>query len=195
MKQKRQQWPDKFADVRPEDIVFIDETHANTAMDRTHGYAPKGKRLKASVPHGHYKAITFIAALIHGALIAPFAMDRSMNGPWFVAWVEQGLVPLLRPGMVIVMDNLRAHKVAGVAEAIEAAGCRVEYLPPYSPDYNPIEMVFSKFKGKLRKAAPRTVDEVYAAMKQALDDFPPEECRNYFRHCGYGAATPGCRPL
>lgn len=189
MKEKREAWPEKLADVPPEKLVFVDETGANTAMDRTHGYAPKGKRLKASIPQSHYKAITFVAALTMSGLTAPFAMDRAMNGPWFVAWVEQCLVPTLKPGMVVVMDNLPAHKVAGVREAIEKAGCRLEYLPPYSPDFNPIENAFSKFKRKLRKAAERTVDGVYQAMREAVDDFSPQECENYFRHCGYANAT------
>ena len=190
MKHRRADWPDRLAGVAAEDLVFVDESGANTAMTRTHGYAPKGERLTASIPHGHYETITFVAALTMSGMTAPFAMDRAMNGPWFLAWIEQALLPLLRPGMVIVMDNLPAHKVAGVREAIAGAGCRVEYLPPYSPDLNPIENAFSKFKARLRQEGRRTVDGVYEAMRLAVDDISAQDCRGYFRHCGHRPATP-----
>ena len=123
-----------MAGVRPEDLIFLDETGANTAMARTHGYAPRGERVPAAVPHGHWKTVTFVGGLTAAGMTAPLAFDGPMTGAVFVAYVEQILAPTLRPGMVVVLDNLPAHKVAGVREAIAAAGCRVEYLPPYSPD-------------------------------------------------------------
>ena len=190
MTARRQAWPAVVAGVPPRDLAFLDETGANTTMDRTHGYAPRGQRLTAAVPHGHYKAVTFVAALTTGGLVAPLALDGPMTGPDFLAYVEQILLPELRPGMVVVMDNLPCHKVTGVREAVEAAGCRLEYLPPYSPDLNPIENAFSKFKRQLRTAAARTVDGVYDAMRDAIKRFEPAECLNYLRHAGYGAATP-----
>ena len=158
-------------------------------MSRTHGYAPRGERVAAAVPHGHWKAITFVAGLTAAGMSAPFALDEPMTGAVFVAYVEQVLVPTLRPGMVVVLDNLPAHHVSGVREAIEGAGCRVEYLPPYSPDFNPIENAFRKFKRLLRTAAARTVDGVYQAMRDAIKEFGPAECRNYIQHAGYGTAT------
>ena len=169
--------------------MFIDETGANTAMTRTHGYAPRGERVPAAVPHGHWETVTFVAGLTTAGMTAPIAFDEPMTGAVFVAYVEQVLVPTLRPGMVVIPDNLPAHHVSGVREAIEGAGCRVEYLPPYSPDRNPIENAFSKFKRLLRTAAARTVDGVYQAMSEALKSFAPDECLNDIRHAGYGAAT------
>ena len=178
-----------MAGVRPEDLIFLDETGANTGMARTHGYAPRGERVPAAVPHGHWKTVTFVGGLTAAGMTAPLAFDGPMTGAVFVAYVEQILAPTLRPGMVVVLDNLPAHKVAGVREAIAAAGCRVEYLPPYSPDLNPIENAFSKFKRLLRTAAARTVDGVYEAMRDAIQAFGSAECLNYIRHAGYGAAT------
>jgi transposase len=185
----RRQWPGKLAGVDPDDLVFLDETGANTAMRRTHGYAPKGERVVASSPLAGWQAVTFVGALTASGLQAPWALEGAMNGEWFLAYVEQVLVPALRPGMVVVMDNLPAHKVAGVAEAIRQAGCRVEYLPPYSPDLNPIENAFSKLKRGLRDWAARTVEGVYEGLRRLIHRFSPAECLNYFRHCGYAPAT------
>jgi transposase len=185
----RRQWPQRLAGVAPKDLVFLDETGANTAMTRTHGYAPKGKRVVAAVPLAGWQAVTFVGALTSGGLVAPWALEGAMNGELFLAYVEQILVPALRPGMVVVMDNLPCHKVAGVEEAIRAAGCRLEYLPPYSPDLNPIENAFSKLKRALRDWAARTVGGIYRALRQLIKRFRPLECLNYFRHCGYVPAT------
>jgi transposase len=173
--------------VAAEDLVFVDETGASTAMARTHGYAPRGERIDDPVPHGHWKVVTFWAALTAGGVVAPWAQAGPLTGEVFAAWVGQILAPRLRPGQVVVMDNLACHKVAGVREAIEAAGCRVLYLPAYSPDLNPIENWFAKFKALLRTAAARTVAGVYDAMREALGRSTPDECASYLRHCGYAA--------
>lgn len=154
-------------------------------MVRTHGWAPRGKRLVASVPHGHWKTLTFIAALRVDRLTAPYVVDGAMNGPAFLAYVEEVLVPTLAKGDIVFMDNLRTHKIAGVAEAIEAAGARVRYLPAYSPDLNPIEMAFAKLKAALRKGAARTVKALLRLIGRLIKTFAPEECANYFRHAGY----------
>jgi transposase len=185
----RRLWPEKLAGVDPEDLVFLDETGANTAMQRTHGYAPKGRRVVASAPPAGWQAVTLVGALTAGGLVAPWALEGAMNGEWFLAYVEQVLAPALRPGMVVVMDNLPIHKVEGVEAAVAAAGCRVEYLPPYSPDLNPIEKAFSKLKRALRDWAARTAEGVYEGLRQIITRFGPAECLNYFRHCGYPAAT------
>ena len=185
----RQQWPGRMIGVDPQDLVFLDETGANTTMQRTHGYAPAGERVVDSSPLGGRQSVTFVGALTAGGLVAPWALEGAMNGAWFLAYVEQVLVPTLRPGMVVVMDNLPCHKVQGVEEAIQAAGCRLEYLPPYSPDLNPIENAFSKRKRGLRDWAARTVEGVYEGLRQLITHFSPTECLNYFRHAGYASAT------
>jgi len=185
----RRQWPEKFAGVDPKDLVFLDETGANTAMRRTHGYAPQGERVVAAAPFKGWRTVTFVGALTADGLVAPWAMEGAMNGEWFLAYVEQILAPSLRPGMVVVMDNLPCHKVQGVREAIVAAGCRLEYLPPYSPDLNPIENAFSKLKRALRDWAARSVEGVYEGLRRLITSFRPAECLNYFRHCGYAIAT------
>jgi len=171
----------------PSRVVFIDETWAKTNMTRTHGYAPRGDRLIDAAPHGHWHTTTFVGALRADGFIAPLVVDGAVNGDVFRAYVERVLVPELRPGDVVVMDNLGSHKVAGVRAAIEAAGCRLLYLPPYSPDLNPIENAFSKLKRLLRTATERTVDGLWHRIGRLLDEFRPAECRNYFRHCGYTA--------
>jgi transposase len=141
--------------------------------------------LLASVPHGHWKTTTFLAALRATGLTAPLVVDGAINGELFLGWVRLHLVPTLRPGDIVVMDNLGAHKVAGVHEAITAVGARLLYLPPYSPDLNPIELVFSKFKWLLRSASARTVESLWSLCGELLDRFTEAECRNCFRHCGY----------
>jgi transposase len=171
----------------PQRLVFIDETWATTNMARRYGRSLRGQRLIAKVPHGHWKTTTFVAALRVDGLTAPVVVDGAIDGPLFLAYVRQQLVPTLRPGDVVIMDNLASHKVAGVRAAIEAAGATVVYLPPYSPDFNPIEQVFSKLKWLLRSAAERTVAGLWSLLGKLLDQFPPHECRNYFRHCGYNA--------
>jgi len=154
-------------------------------MARLRGWATRGERCRASVPHGHWKTTTFTAGLRLGGMAAPMLLDGPMHGTAFRAYVEQVLVPELRPGDIVVMDNLPAHKVSGVRDAIEGAGARLLYLPPYSPDFNPIEMAFSKLKALLRKAAARTVEDLWQAIADILDAFTPEECLNYFMAAGY----------
>lgn len=166
-------------------LVFLDETWAKTNMTRTHGYALRGERLIDDTPHGHWQTTTFIGALRVDGFIAPLVIDGAVNGEMFRAYVEQVLVPELRRGDVVVMDNLSSHTVAGVRRAIEGAGGRLLYLPAYSPDLNPIENAFSKLKRLLRSAAERTVEKLWRKIGLLLDCFRPDECRNYFRHCGY----------
>jgi transposase len=171
--------------LTPEQLVFIDETWATTAMARRYGRAPRGARVVAALPHGHWKTTTFLAALRHDRITAPCVFDGAINGERFRAWVEQALAPTLQPGDVVVMDNLPAHKVKGVREAIEATGARLLYLPPYSPDLNPIEQAFAKLKALLRTAARRTVEALWHTIGQALDAFTPAECAHYLAHAGY----------
>ncbi len=154
-------------------------------MARLRGWAPKGERCRAAIPHGHWKTTTFTAGLRLNGIVAPMLLDGPMNGDAFLAYVEQVLAPELSPGDVVVMDNLPAHKVAGVRQAIETAGARLLYLPPYSPDFNPIEMAFSKLKALLRKAAARTVDDLWDAIALSIEAFTPGECHNYFAAAGY----------
>ena len=156
-------------------------------MARLHGRAPRGQRLRASLPHGHWKTTTFVGALRLTGMTAPMVLDGPMNSAWFLSYVEQVLVPTLSPGDVVILDNLPAHKGAAAREAIEAAGARLLFLPPYSPDFNPIENAFSKLKALLRKAAARTVDELWTVIGQSLDAFTPPECANYFAAAGYDA--------
>ena len=157
---RREEWFDSQLDLDPQRLVFIDETSASTKMARLYGRAPKGERCRASVPHGHWKTTTFTAGLRINGMAAPMVLDGPMNGDAFLAYVRQVLVPELSPGDVVIMDNLPAHKVSGVHDAIEAAGANLIYLPPYSPDFNPIEMAFSKLKALLRAAAARTIPDL-----------------------------------
>lgn len=175
----------------PNRVAFVDETGANTKFDRTHGYAPKGNPVVGRVPHGHYKNLTFTAALRADGLVAGQVIDGPMTGDRFVAYVGQILVPTLRAGDVVVMDNLPCHKRVGVREAIEGAGCTLRFLPAYSPDFNPIEMAFAKLKRVLRMDAHRTVPKLEIGLRTAGTLFRPNECAHYIRHCGYGCpATP-----
>ena len=165
--------------------MFLDETWASTAMARTHGRAPRGQRLRMAIPHGHWKTTTFVAGLRLTGLVAPMVLDGPINRNAFQAYVDQVLVPELSRGDVVVMDNLGSHKGPAVRRAIEAAGARLLYLPPYSPDFNPIENAFAKLKALLRKAAERTVDALWTTIGCLLDAFTPAECTNYFRAAGY----------
>ena len=149
------------------------------------GWGPKGKRLRAYAPHGHWRTLTFIGALRLDRLTAPCVFDGPINGECFLAYVEQQLAAVLEPGDIVIMDNLPVHKAAGVRAAIEAAGAKLLYLPPYSPDLNPIEMVFAKMKAQLRAAAIRTVEALWRALGTIADALTPAECVNYIRHCGY----------
>jgi transposase len=190
----RARWREAMPGLDPERLVFLDETWASTQMTRSRGRCPSGKRLVMSVPHGHWKTTTFVAALRAGGLTAPTVVDGAINGELFEAYVRQQLVPTLRLGDVVVMDNLSSHKRAGVREAIEGAGARLEYLLPYSPDLNPIEQAFAKLKALLRKAGERTVTGLWRLLGQGLDEFTPQECRNFIQHCGY-RATPDRKSL
>jgi transposase len=165
--------------------VFLDETGANTKMARRYGWGAKSSRVVDDVPHGHWNTTTFVAALKTTGLTAPTVLDGPMNGKFFLAYVEQQLVPTLRSGDLIVMDNLSSHKQVGVREAIESVGADLLFLPPYSPDLNPIELAFSKFKTLLRQYAERTKETLWQRIGQILDFFTETECRNYFKHCGY----------
>jgi transposase len=155
-------------------------------MARLRGRAPCGERCVAAIPHGHWMTTTFIAGLTVDGLIAPMLLDSPMDGEVFLAYVEQILCPELKPGYTVIMDNLPAHKVGGVRQAIEATGASLRYLPRYSPDLNPIEMAFAKFKAILRAAAPRTLDTLWQAAAHAIEQFKQNECRNFFAHAGYG---------
>ena len=185
MKAARRAWFEGQLDLDPERLIFIDETGASTKMARLRGRARKGERCRASIPHGHWKTTTFTAGLRLDGLAAPMILDGPMHAEAFLAYVEQVLVPELKPGDIVVMDNLPAHKVSGVREAIDAAGARLLYLPPYSPDFNPIEMAFAKFKALLRKTAARTVLDLWEAIAVSLGAFTPAECQAYFVAAGY----------
>lgn len=182
---RRAKWKVWQVGLAPERLVFLDETWAKTNMTRPRGRSLKGTRLIAKVPHGHWKTTTFLAALRSTGLTAPVVIDGPVNGDIFLAYVEQHLVPTLKSGDIVIMDNLSSHKRAGVKEAIESVGASLVYLPPYSPDFNPIELLFSKFKWLLRSIADRTVEALWQTCGKLLDEFSEPECRNYFRHCGY----------
>ncbi len=181
----RKEWRDKQAGLDPGKLIFLDETWTTTNMVRLYGRAARGRRLVDAVPHGHWKISTFIGALRKDGMIAPGVFDGAIDGKMFVAYIEQVLVPQLQPGDHVVMDNLPAHKVAGVRAAIETAGAKLLYLPPYSPDLNPIEMAFAKLKSLLRAKALRKIDELWAALGPLSCVFKPDECKNFFRHAGY----------
>ncbi len=185
MKAAREAWFEGQLELDPKRLIFIDETGASTKMARLRGRSKRGQRCRAAIPHGHWKTTTFTAGLRLNGLAAPMVLDGPMNGDAFLAYIEQVLVPELAKGDVVVMDNLPAHKVSGVRRAIEDAGARLLYLPPYSPDFNPIEMAFSKLKALLRKAAARTVDDLWDTIAQCIDQFTPGECKNYFQAAGY----------
>jgi transposase len=172
--EQRSRWHERLAAVPPARLVFVDESGANTKMTRLYGRAPVGERLVAQVPHGHYQTRTLIAAVRLRGPCAPWLFEGAMDGEMFLAWVRQGLVPTLQPEDWVILDNLATHKVAGVREAIEAAGARLLYLPPYSPDFNPIENLWSKVKQILRRLAPRTAEELLPATATA-------DCRHRHR--------------
>lgn len=165
--------------------MFVDETGTTTSMARLRGWGQKGKPLLGKTPHGHWMTSTFVAGLQHDGLLAPMLIDAPMTGRIFQQWLTDHLIPELAPGSIVVCDNLPAHKVAGVRQCLEAAGMGLLYLPPYSPDFNPIEQVFAKLKALLRRAAPRCFDAICDALKIILDRFKPPECSNYIRHSGY----------
>lgn len=183
----RETWRRMQQGLDPTKLVFLDESGIKTNMDRRRGRARKGKRVVASVPHGHWKSLTFIAGLRADRIDAPWVLDRAMNGRAFLTYLRDVLGPTLAKGDVVIMDNLSTHKVAGVREAIEAIGAKLLYLPPYSPDLNPIEMMFAKLKALLRKAKRRTVDGLWRAIGNILDQVTSKECANYLKKAGYGS--------
>jgi len=184
---RRAEWREAQRDFNADRLVFIDETWASTNMARIRGRAPRGERLRMAIPHGHWKTTTFIAGLRHSGMVAPMVLDGPINGIAFQAYVDQVLVPDLRPGDIVVMDNLGSHKGAGIRAAIEAAGASLLYLPPYSPDLNPIENAFAKLKAMLRKAAERTIEGLWSSIGRWIDAFTPTECANFFRNTGYSS--------
>jgi transposase len=190
---RRAQWKKYQHQIAPERLVFIDETWTKTNMAPLRGWAPRGTRLRAKVPYGHWNTMTFLAALRVNRIDAPWLLDGPINGECFLHYVEMVLVPTLQPGDIVIMDNLGSHKAKAVRAAIRSAGAKLLFLPKYSPDLNPIEQAFSKLKHLLRKSAARTVDAVCHAIAQHLPSFTAQECQNFFAHAGY--AQPKIIPL
>lgn len=182
---RRAQWTKYQGRIEAERLVFIDETWTKTNMAPLRGWAPRGMRLKAKVPHGRWKTTTFIAALRHDRIDAPWVLDGPIDGESFQTYIAKALLPTLKPGDIVIMDNLGSHKGNLVRRLIRSAGAKLIFLPKYSPDLNPIEQVFAKLKHLLRKAAARTVEAVYAAIGRLLKAFTPQECANYFENAGY----------
>ncbi len=185
MREAREAWFEAQPDLDPDRLVFLDETAAATNMARRYGRAPRGERCRIAVPQGHYKTTTVTAALRSAGLFATALFDGATNGQRFRSYVTETLVPVLKRGDTVILDNLPAHKVAGVREAVEAVGARLLYLPPYSPDFNPIENAFAKLKALLRKAAERTVDALWTAIGRLIDALTPTECASFFKAAGY----------
>ena len=183
----RTAWRNDQALLDPAKLVFIDETGTSTKMARLYGRSRRGRRVIGRVPWGHWKTVTFVAGLRQDGITAPFVIDRAMTGAIFVEYIRRCLVPTLGPGDIVVMDNLPAHKVGDVREIIAQAGAELRYLPPYSPDLNPIEQSFAKLKAILRKAGERSIHGLYNRIGQSLDRFTPAECRSYFKNSGYAS--------
>jgi transposase len=182
---QRAAWQALQPEIDIDRLVFIDETGASTKMARLCGRSPRGKRCVASIPHGHWQTTTFVGALRATGMTAPMVLDGAMDGAAFEAYVKEILAPTLSPGDIVVMDNLPAHKPSRIRAAIEAAGARLMYLPPYSPDLNPIEMAFAKLKAALRKTAARSLEALWTAIADALTTFTPRDCANFFAAAGY----------
>ena len=182
---QREAWFEGQLDLDPDRLVFVDESWASTSMARRHGRCPRGQRLRMSVPHGHWKTTTFIAGLRSSGIVAPYVVDCPVNRDIFEAWVEQALLRELRPGDIVVMDNLSSHKGPRVRALIESRGASLLYLPPYSPDFNPIENAFAKLKALLRREAARTVDALWSAIGRLIDLITPQECQNMFAAADY----------
>ena len=185
MAARRASWHEQLAAEPVTALVFVDESGANTKMTRLRGRALGGQRLLACVPHGHYQTSTLISGVRLGGPCAPWLFSGPMNGEMFLAWVRQGLAPTLRPGDVVILDNLSTHKIRGVREALEAARARLLYLPPYSPDFNPIEPMWSKIKQSLRSHAPRTEEELLRAAKSAFNSISSADCKGFFFSAQY----------
>lgn len=184
---ERRRWIREQGLLDPAHLVFVDETATTTNMARLRGRCPRGMRLIGRVPQAHWETLTFVAGLRHDGIVAPFLVEGPMNGEIFLTYLRQCLVPTLEPGDIVVIDSLKAHKVAGVREVIEASGATLRYLPRYSPDLDPIELPFSKLKTLLRKAAERSVLRLQRRIASLIPSFSPRECANYFSHAGYGA--------
>ena len=182
---QREAWFEGQLDLDPDRLVFVDESWASTSMARRHGRCPRGERLRMSVPHGHWKTTTFIAGLRNSGIVAPYVVDCPVNRDIFEAWVEQALLRELRPGDIVVMDNLSSHKGPRVRALIESRDASLLYLPPYSPDFNPIENAFAKLKALLRREAARTVDALWSAIGRLIDLITSKECQNMFAAAGY----------
>ena len=187
MARRRARWRAYQGRIETSRLVFIDETWIKTNMAPLRGWSLKGRRLRAYAPFGHWKTLTFIAALRHDRIDAPFVLDGPINGEAFQLYVETFLAPTLRPGDVVILDNLGSHKRKAARAAIRARGAHLIFLPPYSPDLNPIEQVFSKLKHLMRKAQPRDVEATWRKAGQLLDLFSPQECANYIANAGYGS--------
>lgn len=187
MVRKRARWKAYQSRIAPSRLVFIDETWVKTNMAPLRGWGPRGQRLKAYAPYGHWKTLTFIAALRHDRIDAPFVIDGPINGEMFLLYVEKVLAPTLSKGDVVVLDNLGSHKGKAARAAVRARGAHLIFLPPYSPDLNPIEQVFAKLKHLMRKAQPRDVEPTWRKAGQLLDLFAPNECANYLSNSGYGS--------
>lgn len=185
---KRAFWKKHQANVDPRRLVFIDETWTKTNMAPLRGWAPRGHRLDAKAPYGHWKTLTFLAALRCDRIDAPYVFDGPINAQNFLAYVNHQLVPTLKPRDIVVLDNLGSHKGTAVRTAIRAVGARLVFLPPYSPDLNPIEQVFAKLKHLMRKAAERTVEATWKRTGELLDYFRPDECGRYLQNSGYASS-------
>ena len=185
---KRVRWKRYQGQIDPQRLVFIDETWAKTNMSPLRGWGKRGDRVKATAPFGHWKTMTFLAALRHDRIDAPWVFDGPINAEIFRTYVEKVLVPALHPGDIVILDNLGSHKAPAIRAAIRAAGARLWFLPPYSPDLNPIEQVFAKLKTLLRKADERSIAAVWHRIGALLNQFSQTECANYIRHAGYGSS-------
>jgi transposase len=185
VKEQRWDWFEGQIDLDPDRLIFVDESWASTNMARRYGRCRRGERLRMNVPHGHWKTTTFIAGLRNSGIVAPFVIDRPVNRTIFETWVQRVLVPNLHQGDIVIMDNLSSHKGPRVRALIEAAGATLRYLPPYSPDFNPIEKAFAKLKTLLRKEAARTVEALWSAIGRIIDLITPAECINMFAAAGY----------
>ena len=185
MKEARENWFEQFADVKVNQLVFVDEFGSTTNMQRTHGRAPRGQRVVSKVPHGHWKTVSTIAAMTSHGIKVSASFDCATDTELFVLFVREALVPTLKPGQVVVMDNLTPHKDSEVRRLIESVKARLVHLPPYSPDLNPIELAISKIKTVLRKLAARNVEHLFEAIGQALDSITPTDARHYLKHRGY----------
>ena len=182
---RREEWFEGQLDLDPDKLVFIDETWASTNMARRHGRCRRGERLRSGVPQGHWKTTTLVAGLRRTGMVAPWVLDGPMNADAFLTYVTRVLVHELGRGDIVVMDNLSSHKAPPVRAAIESVGATLLFLPPYSPDFNPIEQAFAKLKALLRSAAARTIPDLWAEIRQAFTRFTPRECRNYLAAAGY----------